>query len=230
MNRTVVVPGRTTGKQTSQRLGGSAILSRPHRPTPVIPADSTPKPQKKHHAVLLSATKTPKPPVKHDRKHSPYDHKSDDAETTNVCSWFPVPLRLPVKKHDHDVGNIVPATTPFAGMTLAIGNASSWLGEAFAGLGVVVANALWLEQDTNTELHRLTKDMDEFNNGLERCVDGMEELENEYKAFNKDMAECFIQTNNTILDIFDQLREHREREEMSDAGSGSGSGGLQSSS
>eukprot|EP00562_Extubocellulus_spinifer_P013756 CAMPEP_0178572186 /NCGR_PEP_ID=MMETSP0697-20121206/18078_1 /TAXON_ID=265572 /ORGANISM="Extubocellulus spinifer, Strain CCMP396" /LENGTH=164 /DNA_ID=CAMNT_0020206877 /DNA_START=355 /DNA_END=845 /DNA_ORIENTATION=+ len=162
MTRTVVVPEATNGEQTLQLLGG-AILSRPERPTPVIPASSTPKPrqQKKHHAILLSATKNPQPPVKHDRKPSPYDDdkESEDAETI-MCSWSPVPLRLRVKKCNNDVGNVVPAATPFTGMTLAIGHASSWLGGAFAGLGVVVGHSLWLQQDTNTNLRIYENDLE----------------------------------------------------------------------
>jgi len=213
MNRTVVVPGRTTGKQTSQRLGGSAILSRPHRPTPVIPADSTPKPlppPQQQPAVLPSATKTPKAPVKHDRKHSPYDHdkESEDAETT-MCSWFSAPLRLRVKKCNNDVGNVVPAAAPFAGMALAIGHASSWLGGAFAGLGVVVGHSLWLQQDTNTNLRIYENDLESLHRSLRTARDSMKETTQEIRRARNRWDEYTSSLLEEIRQKKAELKEHR---------------------
>ena len=224
MNRPVVVP-ETTTEQPSPLLGG-AILPRPQRPTPVTPDDdSTPKPQQQQRAVLPYATKNTHPPVKPYRKPSPYDDdKESEGAETIMCSCFPVPLRLPVKKCNHDVGNIVPAATSLAGAALAIGHASSWLGGAFAGIvGAGVGHALWLEQDTNTKLHLIQNDMNDIKNTFDDIENEMDELQSECEAFNKDMVEGFIQTNNAILAVWEQLGGHVGERELSDTVSGGGS-------
>ena len=189
MNRPVVVP-ETTTEQTLPLLDG-AIVPRPQRPTPVTPADSTPKPQQR--AVLPYATKNPQPPVKPYRKPSPYDDdKESEGAETIMCSWFPVPLRLPEKKCSHDVGDIVPAATSLAGVALAIRHASSWLGGAFAGIvGAGVGHALWLEQDTNTECRAFQDGVTELGKSFERLGCAMNGTKNELEGLKKHMEEYY---------------------------------------
>mmetsp|Transcript_29705 Transcript_29705/g.64327 ORF Transcript_29705/g.64327 Transcript_29705/m.64327 type:complete len:222 (-) Transcript_29705:238-903(-) len=210
-NRRFVVP-ETTTEQPLSPLGG-AILSRSQRPTPATPADSTPKPppqqQKKRHDVLPSATDNPQPPSIPDRKPSPYDDdkESEDAETT-MCSWFSAPLRLRVKKCNNDVGNVVPAAAPFAGMALAIGHASSWLGGAFAGLGVVVGHSLWLQQDTNTNLRIYENDLESLHRSLRTARDSMKETTQEIRRARNRWDEYTSSLLEEVRQKQAELKEH----------------------